>query len=153
MNIKFALLAFTTITFMGCTTLQPSSDKSMNNSNVSKYGEIFRYDFDPSLPQVDVGFQGVLIEKDGCLLIQSLAKSILTTPILPYGVSRWDKIHNTLYIGNKSFPIGQKIFVNGVSLYGEQELSDARKMFKSEASPSCLKDKWVIVGTHIGESG
>ena len=153
MNIKFALIAFTTITFMGCTTLQPSSDKSMNNSNISNYGEIFTYNFDPSLPQVDVGFQGTLIEKNGCLFIQSPVGSILTTPILPDGISKWDKASNPLYIENKAFRIGQKIFVNGISLYGEEELNDARKMFKSEASPLCLKDKWVIVGTHIGESG
>ena len=153
MNIKFALIAFIVINFMGCTALQPSFDKSMNNNHVSNYGEIFTYDFDPSLPQVDSGFYGTLIEKNGCLLIQPPVKSLLTTPILPHNVSKWDKANNTLYIEGKAFPVGQKIFVNGVSLYGEDELNDARKMFKSEANPRCLKDKWVIVGTHIGESG
>ena len=130
----------------GCASLQSYSNSSVRNNESDN--TFFTYKFDPNVPQVDSGIHGTLIEEDNCLFIQAPVRSILMTPIFPNGATKWDKGNGILYIGDRHFQVGEKISINGVSLYGEKELNDARKMFVKKGNSSCLTNKWVIVGTN-----
>lgn len=152
MNMKSILLLVGTIVISGCATTASTKDaNSIPKGNLNS-GEIFTYEFDPRLPQVDSGVSGILVVDNGCLLIQAPARTVLITPILPEGISRWDKGTDILYIENRVFRVGDVISTNGVILYGEEEVKAARSSFKSEAPEQCLKNRLVRIGTHFGSS-
>jgi|26BtaG_2_1085354.scaffolds.fasta_scaffold02940_2 hypothetical protein len=156
MFLKYMYVVVSGIFVVSCTTLNNNLEvKDAHNIQsmvVSTEGKIFTYDFDPLRPQVDMGITGTLVEKDGCLLIQPPVGTTLITPVLPDGVTRWDKKENNLYIENRKFVVGQKFSVNGVFLDGSDKSEKSREYFKSQAELSCLKDILAQIGTHRGES-
>ena len=156
MFLRYILIVVLGMLAISCTTLKNSLEVE-NTQNIqliaaSNEGKIFTYDFNPSIPQVDMGITGTLIEKNGCLLIQPPAGTPLITPVFPDGITRWDKKENVLYIENRRFLIGQKFSVNGIMLDGSDKSEKAREYFKSQAELFCLQDILVRIGTHRGQS-
>ena len=118
--------------------------EDISNILTPTYADIFTYHFDPEEPQLDMGVGGRLVVIEGCLLIES-NDGVFSTPILPEGVSYWDKNKGIVYIYDRGFLIGNIIRSNGVAL--DSQFQKVQDIFISKAKPSCLKRYLILFGT------
>ena len=118
--------------------------EDISNILTPTYADIFTYHFDPEEPQLDMGVGGQLVVIEGCLLIES-NDGVFSTPILPEGVSYWDKNKGIVYIYDRGFLIGNIIRSNGVAL--DSQFQKVQDIFISKAKPSCLKRHSILFGT------
>jgi len=81
---------------------------------------------------------------EGCLLIES-SDGMFSTPILPEGVTYWDKGKGIVYIYDRGFLIGNIIRSNGIAL--DSQFQKVQDIFISKAKPSCLKRSSILFGT------
>ena len=155
---KTCLVLFLGILISGCMT--PSKNTMNHTASENKilkieiedtsniltptYADIFTYPFDPEEPQLDMGVGGRLVVIEGCLLIES-SDGVFSTPILPEGVSYWDKDKGIVYIYDRGFLIGNIIRSNGVAL--DSQFQKVQDIFISKAKPSCLKRHSILFGT------
>lgn len=157
-KLKKCLIVFLSILISGCMT--PSKNTMNHTASENKilkieiedtsniltptYADIFTYPFDPEEPQLDMGVGGRLVVIEGCLLIES-SDGVFPTPILPEGVSYWDKDKGIVYIYDRGFLIGNIIRSNGVAL--DSQFQKVQDIFISKAKPSCLKRHSILFGT------
>ena len=157
-KLKKYLIMFLAILISGCMT--PSKNmmnKATSENKVLKteiedisniltptYADIFTYPFDPEEPQLDMGVGGRLVVIEGCLLIES-SDGMFSTPILPEGVTYWDKGKGIVYIYDRGFLIGNIIRSNGIAL--DSQFQKVQDIFISKAKPSCLKRSSILFGT------
>ena len=157
-KLKKYLIIFLAILISGCMT--PSKNmmsKATSENKVLKteiedisniltptYADIFTYPFDPEEPQLDMGVGGRLVVIEGCLLIES-SDGMFSTPILPEGVTYWDKGKGIVYIYDRGFLIGNIIRSNGIAL--DSQFQKVQDIFISKAKPSCLKRSSILFGT------
>ena len=157
-KLKKCLIVFLSILISGCMT--PSKNTMNYTASENKilkieiedtsniltptYADIFTYPFDPEEPQLDMGVGGRLVVIEGCLLIES-SDGVFSTPILPEGVSYWDKDKDIVYIYDRGFLIGNIIRSNGVAL--DSQFQKVQDIFISKAKPSCLKRHSILFGT------
>ena len=155
---KTCLVLFLGILISGCMT--PSKNTMNHTASENKilkieiedisniltptYADIFTYPFDPEEPQLDMGVGGRLVVIEGCLLIES-SDGVFSTPILPEGVTYWDKDKSIVYIYDRGFLIGNIIRSNGVAL--DSQFQKVQDIFISKAKPSCLKRHSILLGT------
>ena len=116
----------------------------ISNTSTPEYADIFTYPFDPEESQLDMGVGGRLVVIEGCLLIES-SDGVFSTPILPEGVTYWDKDKGIVYIYDRGFLIGNIIRSNGVAL--DSQFQKVQDIFISKAKPLCLKPHSILFGT------
>ena len=157
-KLKTCLVLFLGILISGCMTPSKNTiNKATSESKILKieiedisnistptYADIFTYPFDPEEPQLDMGVGGRLVVIEDCLLIES-SDGVFSTPILPEGVSYWDKDKGIVYIYDRGFLIGNIIRSNGVAL--DSQFQKVQDIFISKAKPSCLKRHSILFGT------
>lgn len=157
-KLKTCFIVFLGILISGCMTPPINTiNKTASENKVLKietndtpsisiptYVDIFTYPFDPEEPQLDMGVGGRLVVIEGCLLIES-SDGVFSTPILPEGVSYWDKDKGIVYIYDRGFLIGNIIRSNGVAL--DSQFQKVQNIFISKAKPSCLKRHSILFGT------
>ena len=157
-KLKTCLVLFLGILISGC--MIPSKNamnKTTSENRILKietndtpilstpiYADIFTYPFDPEEPQLDMGVGGRLVVIEGCLLIES-SDGVFSTPILPEGVTYWDKGKGIVYIYDRGFLIGNIIRSNGVAL--DSQFQKVQDIFISKAKPLCLKPHSILFGT------
>lgn len=83
---------------------------------------------------------GVLVEKDGCLLIDSSGE--LQVPLLPHEVTSWDETTKTLTFFNKKIKIGERIFGAGRMFV---EPNKPTVQFIQKVDPKCLTGRKYMV--------
>ena len=157
-KLKTCLVLFLGILISGCMTpsknamnkttsenkvLKIETD-DISNTSTAKHADIFTYPFDPEEPQLDMGVGGRLVVIEGCLLIES-SDGMFSTPILPEGVTYWDKDKGIVYIYDRGFLIGNIIRSNGIAL--DSQFQKVQDIFISKAKPSCLKRSSILFGT------
>ena len=157
-KLKKCLVVFVAILISGCMTPSKNTiNKTAGENKVLKteiedisniltptYTDIFTYHFNPEEPQLDMGVGGRLVVIEGCLLIES-SDGVFSTPILPEGVTYWDKDKGIVYIYDRGFSIGNIIRSNGVAL--DSQFQKVQDIFISKAKPSCLKRNSILFGT------
>ena len=157
-KLKKCLIVFVAILISGCMTPSKNAmNKTTSENKILKietndtpslltptYADIFTYPFDPEEPQLDMGVGGRLVVIEGCLLIES-SDGVFSTPILPEGVTYWDKDKGIVYIYDRGFLIGNIISSNGVAL--DSQFQKVQDIFISKAKPSCLKRSSILFGT------
>ena len=157
-KLKKCLIVFLGILISGCMTPSKNTiNKATSESKILKieiedisnistptYADIFTYPFDPEEPQLDMGVGGRLVVIEDCLLIES-SDGVFSTPILPEGVTYWDKDKGIVYIYDRGFSIGNIIRSNGVAL--DSQFQKVQDIFISKAKPSCLKRNSILFGT------
>ena len=156
-KLKTCLVLFLGILISGCMTPSKNTiNKTASENKVLKteiedisniltptYADIFTYPFDPEEPQLDMGVGGRLVVIEGCLLIES-SDGVFSTPILPEGMTHWDKDKGIVYIYDRGFLIGNIIRSNGVAL--DSQFQKVQDIFISKAKPLCLKPHSILFG-------
>lgn len=91
--------------------------------------------FDPEASQLISGLSGKFYFRDECLVFINDYGDI-TTPILPHGITQWNKESQTLTIMDKDIKMGQHISTNG----SFRKVLEARKGI-------CWEDTVAGIGT------
>ena len=147
--LSSTLALFLSVSLTSCTTTYSKVQSTEADLETSKLnnGKIFTYDFDRTVPQMNVGINGTFIVKDRCLLLKSPEMNILMTPIFPARTSYWDKKDGIVYIENSAFPINIPISdTNGVLIKASDRSKFGLNNFVSKANASCIKEDWVRFG-------
>lgn len=119
-------------------TLLSSSNSPMPFSN-ENYAKFSTYHWE-NREHIDIGAGGTLVEKDGCLLIQT--GDTLLVPLLPHEKTAWNESTKTLTYFGREIKLGEKIFGGG-SYHVEPSKPAVQYILK--AKPECLAGRKLMV--------
>lgn len=115
---RFFIVVSILFTLNACTSITPIEEYSFSEKVEYSHDENYYFSnvkyapFDPNANQSLSGVAGKFVYENDCLVfIEDLG--FRATPILPFGVTKWDEDNQILYIQGKKIEMGQHISSNG----------------------------------------
>ncbi len=119
----------------------PNPKVSVDNIEYDQksYAQFFTYPYKSGM-EIQPATGGILVMKDGCLLLQSGDK--LDVPIFPHGITTWNEEAQVLTANGIEIPINTKLFTNGPLNAGNYDPTYDYG-FKQQADPKCLEGRYI----------
>ncbi len=150
-NILIGLTSLLTINIIACSNAI-STDAKVNETTVvnlkqtnqanyklaeEKYAKYFSVFVDFTRPHIQPATGGILIEEDGCLLVQSGSEKYV--PIFPDNATTWNEETKTLTSMGKEIKLGDSFIFAGGSSDNVKRYGGLN--FIKKADPKCTKNR------------